>query len=60
MRKGFTGIIANNDDDLVPSATAPAAESLMKWRRLVLFMFGDYERRFVVAIKINSGMYVPA
>ena len=36
------------------SATAPAAESLMKWRRVVLFILGDYERRFIVPIKVKK------
>jgi hypothetical protein len=46
MRKGFTAFSANNDVDLA-KASAVAADILMKRRRLV-FMVGDYERRFIL------------
>jgi aryl-alcohol dehydrogenase-like predicted oxidoreductase len=35
MRKGFIVFSANKDVDLAPSANALAAETLMKWRRVV-------------------------
>jgi hypothetical protein len=47
MRKGFTAFSANKDIDLAPRAKVLAADSLMKWRRLVLFTVGDYQRRFI-------------
>src|SRR5437016_13134094 len=53
MRKGFTAFSANKDIDLAPRAKVLAADSLMKWRRLVLFTVGDYQRRFIVSSKMN-------
>src|SRR5207247_6420500 len=53
MRKGFTAFSANKDIDLALRAKVLAAESLMKWRRLVLFTVGDYQRRFIVSSKMN-------
>jgi diketogulonate reductase-like aldo/keto reductase len=49
MRKGFIAFSANKLVDLVVKATAPAAaESLMNWRRVVVFMVCVYERRFIL------------
>jgi aryl-alcohol dehydrogenase-like predicted oxidoreductase len=53
MRKGFTAFSANKDVDLAVKAKALAAETLIKWRRLVLFIVGDYQRRFMVSSKMN-------
>src|ERR1044072_7999977 len=39
MRKGFTVFSPSSDVDLVPRAIALALESLMKCRRLILFIF---------------------
>jgi hypothetical protein len=50
MRIGFTALFANNDADGALSASPVAAVVLMKWRRVILLMFGDYERRFIVSI----------
>jgi hypothetical protein len=36
MRNGFIVFSANKDVDFATSATALAAETLMKWRRVVL------------------------
>jgi hypothetical protein len=35
IRSGFTDCSAKSPVDLTPRANAPAAESLMKWRRVV-------------------------
>src|SRR5437899_10664328 len=53
MRKGFTAFSANKDIDLATRAKVLAADSLMKWRRLVLFTVGDYQRRFIVSSKMK-------
>src|SRR5262249_17386508 len=50
---GFTVGSANKDVDRALNAIALAVETLMKWRRRVFFMFGHYERRFMVSIKVN-------
>jgi len=54
MRIGFTVASANSDVDRVPSANALAADSFIKWRRVVLFIFGDYEDTFILGIKDNK------
>src|SRR5207245_6469433 len=41
------------DIDLARRAKVLAADSLMRWRRLVLFTVGDYQRRFIVSSKMN-------
>src|ERR1700724_190556 len=50
IRNGFADFSANSDVDRVASASPVAAEVLMKLRRVVVFMVGDYERRFIVSI----------
>src|SRR3981081_4851720 len=52
IRSGLAGFSADNLPR--PRAVTVAAESLINCRRVVLFMVGVYQRRFILLFKMNE------
>lgn len=53
MRSGFKVCSPNNEADPVPKATAPAAETLMKWRRVCMFGYSS-----VIPSEVEESLFV--